>query len=82
MPDNDESINTLCKKLFQFYNKVALTKQELAQVLGVSISYIDKSLARGYGVPNYKKLGTASNSKVIFNINDIAHYLSDTTKMV
>ncbi len=48
--------------------------------MGVSTSYIAKSLARGYGVPNYKKLGTASNSKVVFNIFNIADFLSNSTK--
>jgi len=76
-----DQVTSLCDQLFKIYNKAVLTKKELATIMSVSISYIDKSLARGYGVPNYIKLGSASNGKVVFNIVDVANYLSCTTKM-
>ena len=63
------------------YKKASLSKKELAHELGVSYSSIDTYLARGYGLPNYKKLGTAKNAKVIFNIVDVAEFLSQTIKI-
>jgi len=63
------------------YKKASLSKKELAHELGVSYSSIDTYIARGYGLPNYKKLGTAKNAKVIFNIVDVAEFLSQTIKI-
>ena len=62
------------------YNKATLTKKELANEFTVSVSTIDLYISKGVGVPNYKKLGTAKNAKVIFNIIDVAEYLTHTIK--
>ena len=62
------------------YNKATLTKKELANEFTVSTSTIDLYISKGVGVPNYKKLGTAKNAKVIFNIIDVAEYLTHTIK--
>ena len=62
------------------YNKATLTKKELANEFTVSTSTIDLYISKGIGIPNYKKLGTAKNAKVIFNIVDVAEYLSQTIK--
>jgi len=75
-----DSTKTLVQQLFQLYQKVVFTRLDLAKLMDVSISYIAKSIARGYGVPNYKRLGHKQNSKVIFNINDVAEFLADTTQ--
>ena len=60
------------------YRRSTISKKELAHELGVSYSTIDNYLARGYGIPNYKKLGDAKNAKVIFNIVDVANFLAQT----
>ena len=62
------------------YNKATLTKKELANAFTVSTSTIDLYISKGIGIPNYKKLGTAKNAKVVFNIIDVAEYLSQTIK--
>jgi lambda repressor-like predicted transcriptional regulator len=62
------------------YKKSSLSKAEMAHEMGVSYSTIDNYIARGYGIPNYKKLGNAKNAKVIFNIVDAAKFLADTIK--
>ena len=62
------------------YNKATLTKKELANEFTVSTSTIDLYISKGIGIPNYKKLGTAKNAKVIFNIIDVAEYLTHTIK--
>ena len=71
---------TLVNHLFSLYHKVVFTRLDLSKLMDVSLSYIAKSITRGYGIPNYKKLGHKQNSKIIFNINDVAEFLSDTTK--
>ena len=78
--NEQDSTNTLVQQLFQLYNKVVFTRLDLSKLMDVSLSYIAKSIERGYGIPNYKKLGHKQNSKVIFNINDVAVFLADTTK--
>lgn len=80
MPKLTEGVAVLVEMLFSLYCKVLFNKLDLSRLMGVSISYIDKSLARGYGIPNYKKLGHLSNSKILFPINDVAEFLSATTK--
>ncbi len=62
------------------YNKASINKKEIAHELDVSTSTIDLYISKGVGIPNYKKLGTAKNAKVIFNIIDVAEYLSQTIK--
>jgi len=62
------------------YKKSTLSKREMARELGISYSTIDGYMAKGYGTPDYKKLGKAKNSKVIFNIIDVAEFLSHTIK--
>lgn len=62
------------------YKKSTLSKAEMANELGVSYSTIDGYIARGFGIPNYKKLGKSKNAKVIFNIIDVSEFLSQTIK--
>lgn len=62
------------------HQKATLNKKELANEFGVSISTIDLYMQKGMGIPNYKKLGTAKNAKVVFNIIDVAEYLTQTVK--
>ncbi len=62
------------------YKKATLSKREMAHELGISYSTIDLYISKGYGIPNYKKLGTAKNAKVIFNIIDVSEFLSQTIK--
>jgi hypothetical protein len=62
------------------YKKSTLSKREMATELGISYSGIDNMIAKSYGIPNYKKLGNAKNSKVVFNIIDVAEFLSQTIK--
>ena len=74
------STKNLVDHLFRLYNKVTFSRTDLAQLMDVSLSYIAKCIMKGYGIPNYKKLGHKQNSKIIFNIQDVAEFLNDTTK--
>jgi len=63
------------------YNKATINKREMANELSISPSTIDLYMAKGYGLPNYKKLGTAKNATVRFNIVDVAHFLTQTVQV-
>lgn len=67
----------ICDYLEQKYKRVTLGKKELSNELGIGLSTLDLYMAKGIGVPVYKKLGTAKNSRVIFNITDVARFLSE-----
>lgn len=63
------------------YAKATLNKKELAKELCMSVSTVDLNISKGIGLPNYKKLGNAKNSRVVFNIVDVAEFLSQTIKV-
>ncbi len=70
----------LYKYLNQKYKRSVINKVEMAFELGISNSTLDLYIAKGIGIPNYKKLGSAKNSKVIFNLLDVADFLTETIK--
>ncbi|WP_066402602.1 hypothetical protein [Aliarcobacter cryaerophilus] len=70
----------LYKYLNQKYKRSVINKFEMAFELGISNSTLDLYIAKGTGIPNYKKLGSAKNSKVIFNLLDVADFLTQTIK--
>ena len=70
------------RNLYSKYKKSTLSKKQLAKELGIGLSTLNKYLANGIGLPNYKKMGNAINSRVLFNIRDVAEFLSQTTKVL
>lgn len=62
------------------YKRAVISKAEMAEELGISNSTLDLYISKGSGLPNYKKLGKAKNAKVVFNLIDIAEFLSKTIK--
>ena len=76
----DENKKVIYESLQKKYN-ITIGKKELSEILDVSQSYIDKAIMRGDGIPNYKKLGSSKNAKVVFNLLDIADYITNTTKV-
>ena len=58
------------------YNTSVIGKKELAQELNIAPSTLDLYMSRGIGVPKYKKLGDKPNSRVIFNLYDLAVFLN------
>ena len=57
-------------------------KKEMANELSISVSTLNLKISKGTGLPNYKKLGSAKNARVVFNIVDVAQYLTQTIKTV
>lgn len=72
----DESTQETYKYLKEKYNKTIIGKREMAYELNISNSTLDLYMSKGMGLPKYKKLGNAKNSRVIFNIYDLAIYLN------
>jgi len=72
----DSSIEATYSYLRSKYNTSVIGKKEMANELNISLSTLDLYIAKGMGLPKYKKLGTAKNAKVVFNIHDIAVYLN------
>jgi len=79
---NDQKTQQIYNDLKERYRRATLSKREMAIELGISYSTIDGYIAKGYGIPNYKKLGTAKNAKVVFSIIDVAEFLSQTIETV
>ncbi len=69
-------------QLLKQYRKMALSKKELAECLGLGVSTVSKLMSQGYGLPNYKKLGNSRNARVVFPISEVARFLSDTVKVM
>lgn len=66
------------KLLTQHFNKYTITKSELAKdILGVSLSTVNRYMAMGTGVPPWKKLGSQEHSKVLFDLLDVAIFLDN-----
>jgi len=62
--------------LKQKYNRLILSKKELAVELNIAISTLDLYISKGIGVPKYKRASEAKNARLLFNIYDIAIYLN------
>ena len=56
-----------------------LSKREYANLIGCSLSCVDNYIAKGYGVPNYRKIGHQKNARVLFSLRDVAEYLAAQT---
>lgn len=72
----DSSIEATYSYLKSKYNASVIGKKEMAEELNIALSTLDLYLSKGIGLPRYKKLGTAKNARVIFNLYDIAVYLN------
>lgn len=67
--------------LLRKYNKVALSKKEYADEIGVSVSTVDNYLKKNERVAKYVKLGTSKNAKIVFPIIEVAKFLSETVEV-
>ena len=78
----DSTTEHIYKYLQLKYKRATIGKKEIATELGISPSTVDLYISKGMGIPPYRKLGTAKNAKVVFNIVDLAEYLTQTIKTV
>ena len=64
------------------YKKQALTIQETAKEIGISVGTLRNSLKTGLNIPDYRLMGGGSiRQKVVFPIHNIAKFLADTQKI-
>ncbi len=57
---------------------IFISKKAYSKIVHCSVSSVDNYIKKGYGIPNYKKMGKAKNSKVLFSLIDVANYLAKT----
>lgn len=75
-----ENENTVDKKyytdyLLNKYGKLGLSRQETADELGISLSFLDKLLREGIGLPTYKKIGKSQKPRIVFPVDAIADFM-------
>lgn len=80
--DTKSQQDKIYQELRNKYKRMTISKSEMSNELGISNSTLDLYISKGIGLPNYKKLGTAKNSKVIFNLLDVAEFLANTIKTI
>jgi len=78
--DIESQKEKLYEYLYKKYKRVTISKTEMSIELGISNSTLDLYITKGCGLPNYKKLGKAKNAKVVFNLIDVADFLTQTIK--
>ena len=76
----DENNNTIDKKyyadyLLNKYSKLGLTRKETADELGISLSFLDKLLREGTGLPIYRKIGKSQKPRIVFPVDAIANFM-------
>ncbi len=77
----DESENAIDKKyytdyLLNKYKKLGLNRIETAAELGISLSFLDKLLKEGTGLPLYKKIGKSQKPRIVFPVDAIADFMA------
>lgn len=70
------SIEATYSYLKSKYNTSVIGKKEMAEELTIAPSTLDLYISKGMGLPKFKKLGTAKNARVVFNLYDIAVFLN------
>lgn len=73
-------MDTSTKQIYEYlqnkYNRLVIGKKELAKELNIAPSTLDLYISQGIGIPKYKKATKAKNARLLFNIFDVALYLS------
>lgn len=73
----DSNTQVIYDYLKSKYKRITIGKKELAHELGISMSTLDLYISKNMGIPRYKKLGNKANSRVVFNISDLAQFLTE-----
>lgn len=71
----NESLKNSKEMLFSKFKKLILTKEEVAEILGISQSTLNRRIKEGSELPSYKKIG----GKYFFPIEAIALYECNLT---
>ncbi len=63
------------KYLASKYNKASISRAELSDELGVSLSTIDRQLSQGIGLPGFKRIGNGKRARIIFPLDAVARFI-------
>jgi predicted DNA-binding transcriptional regulator AlpA len=66
----DKMFNILLNR----YNTVNLSREQVAEVLGLSSATVDRMRYEGLG-PNYMKLGHSRNATIKYSLHKVVEYL-------
>lgn len=78
-PLSNETAQSIFDDLVATGYPMQVNKKQYAEIAGCSVSAIDNYIAKGYGVPDYRKIGHQRNARVLFSLRDIAEYLASQT---
>jgi len=73
--------DAIYQELKDRYNKSFINKNELARELDCSVSSINNHIVKGFGLPDYVKVGNAKNAPVLFPIASVASFFSNTVRV-
>jgi hypothetical protein len=65
--------------LLNKHKKLGLSRQETADEIGISLSFLDKLLKEGIGLPNYRKIGKSKKPRIVFPIDSIASFMMNNS---
>lgn len=65
--------------LLNKYGKLGISRQETADEIGISLSFLDKLLKEGIGLPNYRKIGKSKKPRIVFPIDSIASFMMNNS---
>lgn len=80
----DENDNLKDKQYYTDYllnkhKKLGLSRQETADEIGISLSFLDKLLREGIGLPNYRKIGKSKKPRIVFPIDSVASFMMNNS---
>ncbi|AXK49670.1 hypothetical protein CRU87_08910 [Aliarcobacter trophiarum LMG 25534] len=61
--------------LLNKYGRLGISRQETADEIGISLSFLDKLLKEGIGLPNYRKIGKSKKPRIVFPIDSVASFM-------
>ncbi len=79
---DEEKVQLIYDTLYRKYGRVEISLQEYILEVPQSTCTVSKKIASGYGIPAYKRHGKAKNSRVTFNLVDVAEFLANTIKTI
>jgi len=76
---SNETAQTIFDDLIATGYPMQVNKKQYAEIVGCSVSAMDNYMAKGYGIPNFRKIGHQRNARVLFSLRDVAEYLASQT---
>ena len=70
-------MNELIQYLTTKYQKIGLSRKDLAEELSVSLSTIDRLIKMKVGIPKYKRIGNGIRARIVFPVHAVAEFLNE-----